>query len=991
MAEQEAIGKYDLVSKEALDTWQYLIKLIDSAQKSLKEVIKLGPKIDKSLGMANKISSINKQITQLTTNLNKFSSAQQKLSAAHVKLVNDSTKLINAQTKLSQSAKKASKAQADVSDVSTKQTHFFRNLVKSTLGLASAYLGLHTVISAVKKIFRDTRELDQMRYAMQAVIKTSEELAQTEQFLIKVSKNYGLDLMTLTARYTKFRAATMSSSMAVSDTQKIFNSFSKAAGVLGLKTDEVAGVFLALEQMVSKGKVTTEELRRQLGERLPGAFSIMANSLGLTTSELDKMLKKGKVISAEVLPKFAEELERTYGIETVDRVDTLTAAQGRLTTAWLEFVKALEGGDAFKKIIDKLTRLLSDIAYFTTWFGGNQEKFAIAVLNKYTAVSVEVLRIKNMLDQLPFEDLATYFEEQGDKLRTDLMVAGVLAKDVSTFMAEYARQRKVQADLEERNAKQGAYLGAMTIAQLEEEHRVKTKLVADYNTSIKNAVITGDKDLESIIDAKRREVKRLNGLLAEIEAELRGRRPATPDGDGGAAAAWAKSNALYKAKLDRDYANYKIHLDQMRELAVNSMMQNGFTEPEIEVANKQLEMDDEVALTNFKIDQLEKYKVFAIGHEKDIADADEKIAKEQSDLSVKTTDFKIAEWRRGFKEYLRTLQNIKDADIAAAEEKLAGKIGARSEEAMGKMKKVKYQWEFEEIGKQYDKDVLSDTITSLEEMVNIENLTTNEIADINKRLADTKKALRDKEMADIEENFKRKKELEQASFELGVQAFEKTFELFSSFQDAKMQQIESDFEHETALAGESIAQKIAAENKYNKAKRKLQRQMAILDKAQAAFAVVIDTAKGVMNATSKVATMPLVPYIIGLGALSLAAVLAKPIPNYEEGGRHSGGAARFSEGGKQELFIPDIGMPMLTPAVETIANMPAGKFVPNTEVQKMLASYAMNNFNNDSVDVDFTKTNSILSKIAENSETKYQSGYKIVNKSNIVGRYVTRS
>ena len=122
-------------------------------------------------------------------------------------------------------------------------------------------------------------------------------------------------------------------------------------------------------------------------------------------------------------------------------------------------------------------------------------------------------------------------------------------------------------------------------------------------------------------------MKRLNGLLAEIEAELRGRRPATPDGDGGAAAAWAKSNALYKAKLDRDYANYKIHLDQMRELAVNSMMQNGFTEPEIEVANKQLEMDDEVALTNFKIDQLEKYKVFAIGHEKDIADADEKNSK----------------------------------------------------------------------------------------------------------------------------------------------------------------------------------------------------------------------------------------------------------------------------------------------------------------------------------------------------------------------------
>ena len=34
----------------------------------------------------------------------------------------------------------------------------------------------------------------------------------------------------------------------------------KAAGVLGLKTDELTGIFLALEQMISKGKITTEEL-----------------------------------------------------------------------------------------------------------------------------------------------------------------------------------------------------------------------------------------------------------------------------------------------------------------------------------------------------------------------------------------------------------------------------------------------------------------------------------------------------------------------------------------------------------------------------------------------------------------------------------------------------------------------------------------------------------------------------------------------------------
>lgn len=49
------------------------------------------------------------------------------------------------------------------------------------------------------------------------------------------------------------------------DTKQIFDSVSKASSVLGLKTHELEGVYLALEQMLSKGKVTTEELRRQLG------------------------------------------------------------------------------------------------------------------------------------------------------------------------------------------------------------------------------------------------------------------------------------------------------------------------------------------------------------------------------------------------------------------------------------------------------------------------------------------------------------------------------------------------------------------------------------------------------------------------------------------------------------------------------------------------------------------------------------------------------
>ena len=54
------------------------------------------------------------------------------------------------------------------------------------------------------------------------------------------------------------------------------------------------GAFLALGQMISKGKVQAEELRGQLGKRLPGAFQLAAKAMGMTTAALDKFMADGK-------------------------------------------------------------------------------------------------------------------------------------------------------------------------------------------------------------------------------------------------------------------------------------------------------------------------------------------------------------------------------------------------------------------------------------------------------------------------------------------------------------------------------------------------------------------------------------------------------------------------------------------------------------------------------------------------------------------------
>jgi len=95
-------------------------------------------------------------------------------------------------------------------------------------------------------------------------------------------------------------------------TRDIFEGVSTAAGAMGLSADQVQGAYLAIGQIASKGKVQAEELRGQLGERIPGAFKIAADAMGVTQAELNKMLETGKVVAEDFLPKFGAQLEKTF-------------------------------------------------------------------------------------------------------------------------------------------------------------------------------------------------------------------------------------------------------------------------------------------------------------------------------------------------------------------------------------------------------------------------------------------------------------------------------------------------------------------------------------------------------------------------------------------------------------------------------------------------------------------------------------------------------
>jgi len=224
----------------------------------------------------------------------------------------------------------------------------------SLKNLVLTYLSITTVMRLANSVFRNTKSIDSLNFAYNQVIDTSAELVRSQQFIKDITTDLGLDYISTSKAYLKYRAAIKSTNLTIEESDKIFTSFAKASAVLGLSTSENKGVFLALEQMISKGKISSEELRLQLGERMPGALDIFAKSMGVSVMTLSDMLKKGEVISAETLPAFARELEKAYNITDVKTVDTLTAAQNRLNREWVLFVEFLEGSDAIKRVFDSL-------------------------------------------------------------------------------------------------------------------------------------------------------------------------------------------------------------------------------------------------------------------------------------------------------------------------------------------------------------------------------------------------------------------------------------------------------------------------------------------------------------------------------------------------------------------------------------------------------------------------------------------------------------
>ena len=223
-----------------------------------------------------------------------------------------------------------------------------------TFAAALGFAGLN-LSNFVSKLIEVARTTARAITALKNVSGTAGKLADNLKFVNDMAGKYGLEINALISNYAKFAASAQISGMALKDQRAVFESVSRSVTAFGLSADEANGVFLALSQMMSKGKISSEELRLQMGERLPVALQAMAKAAGTTVAGLDKLLKQGKLMSADILPKFADALNEM--IPNVD-TDTLEGSINRLSNAFTKFTQSTGIQDKYKSLIEGITTLV---------------------------------------------------------------------------------------------------------------------------------------------------------------------------------------------------------------------------------------------------------------------------------------------------------------------------------------------------------------------------------------------------------------------------------------------------------------------------------------------------------------------------------------------------------------------------------------------------------------------------------------------------------
>jgi len=208
------------------------------------------------------------------------------------------------------------------------------------LSLTASFVGFYGVFNFGTGILEAFQELEAAQNRLGAAFDQDygQVSAELERLQSEASR-LGISFDVLAGNFSRFLISGQQAGLETEQLRTIFRQVSEAGRVLKLSNDQISGTFNALTQIAGKGTLQMEELRQQLGDRLPGAVGLLAKALGYGENELAdfyKAVENGQVGAEEALVALGQGLEDTFGGQLDDALDSTTTKIGALQNLLFE-------------------------------------------------------------------------------------------------------------------------------------------------------------------------------------------------------------------------------------------------------------------------------------------------------------------------------------------------------------------------------------------------------------------------------------------------------------------------------------------------------------------------------------------------------------------------------------------------------------------------------------------------------------------------------
>ena len=240
---------------------------------------------------------------------------------------------------------------------------FFRSMTPATMLAGGAVSAGY----AVKEVVEAGREVQKMQTVMlMASDGQKDQLDHNLKFVKDSAVEMGISYTEFGNAYAKMLSATKDSDLSLKSKEDMFTNLSKYMVAIGTTADDQKGVFRALTQMFTKGKVQAEEILQMAERGVPAAMEIKKaalEGLKMTNKEFDMAQKKGLLDPSKLLPLMSKALGdlavKTGAYDQATK--SSAAAQERLNTQLKLFAHAImQGGldKALANMFDGLTEIV---------------------------------------------------------------------------------------------------------------------------------------------------------------------------------------------------------------------------------------------------------------------------------------------------------------------------------------------------------------------------------------------------------------------------------------------------------------------------------------------------------------------------------------------------------------------------------------------------------------------------------------------------------